>query len=597
MRRWLSALTCLTAALAVTLPAAPATASTVDRQAAPPVAKAVPGSQVALAKQHDDLTTAAYVDDGGALTVSWATYTNPWHPAVRISGPLAKPGSPVALAKQAPKRLTAAFMDTTGRLMVAWVDDTASWHPPVAISGPVGVPGGHVALVPWLVPGLSPVEIGLTAAFLDKDGKLRSTTVFQTEDWPEPTLIDGREGNPGQEIVGTIQDVDGSFRQVFGWTVPNGLVAGHRDGKTGQWRLPNLVASEPESGSTSGGVAMTRIAPGTVGAAMVYGAGTGGQVRVTAGVDDRPWLWPARIGMGGLSLPREAKIAQAMHDDETITAAVLGSAGTFNVATAQVGRAWGDLRAVSGPVGPAGAPIAMTKQTDEQLTAAFIGEDGQLTLLWADENHSWHGPGKVPSADAEVNRLLDDARARWVRGERDQAIATTRQAITLARLITGYDQRYAVTLGDALADPLATYLAETGNRDEAIATLREAAEIFTRAGDRARADAAKQRLAGFGVFTGRWILQQSNGYTVHLDAGLADTAGGFTATASFDGVNGTIVGGKVSATGTSFEIHWADGVVGRYTGQRGADGRWTGETVRLTGEPITARWTATVATP
>lgn len=115
-----------------------------------PFARAVPGTPIALAKQARDVLVAAFIDNRGQLAISFAVGNGPWSRPGAIGGPFALPGSPVALGQQAENMLTAAAIGLDGSLYIAWVDDLGvDWRAPISIGAPQQAPfpaRGGVAL-------------------------------------------------------------------------------------------------------------------------------------------------------------------------------------------------------------------------------------------------------------------------------------------------------------------------------------------------------------------------------------------------------------------------------------------------------------------
>ncbi|MCF3179732.1 hypothetical protein IPZ70_07235 [Streptomyces polychromogenes] len=87
---------------------------------------------------------------------------------------------------------------------------------------------------------------------------------------------------------------------------------------------------------------------------------------------------------------------------------------------------------------------------------------------------------------------------------------------------------------------------------------------------------------------GVWYLYQTNA-TVRVDL-RQDGAGQLFGTVSSGNTVGTLRDGRVEGNHIEFTVGWNHGPVGRYTGDRGGDGRLSGTTVDLTNPSSQATW-------
>jgi len=83
-----------------------------------------------MAKQTDDILTAAFVDKDGYFSIAYVSGTAGWNGPIRIGGPQLDPGTAVALTKQPDHILVAGMFDKSGTFLVAHVTDTDGWVPP-----------------------------------------------------------------------------------------------------------------------------------------------------------------------------------------------------------------------------------------------------------------------------------------------------------------------------------------------------------------------------------------------------------------------------------------------------------------------------------
>ncbi|MEU8438526.1 hypothetical protein AB0F18_37695 [Streptomyces sp. NPDC029216] len=104
----------------------------------------------------------------------------------------------------------------------------------------------------------------------------------------------------------------------------------------------------------------------------------------------------------------------------------------------------------------------------------------------------------------------------------------------------------------------------------------------------AEAPAAPSARAPFFNAGGVWYLYQTNA-TVRVDL-RQDSAGQLFGTVSSGNTVGTLRDGRVDGNHIEFTVGWNHGPVGRYTGDRGGDGRLSGTTVDLTNPSSQATW-------
>ncbi|MCK2244488.1 MULTISPECIES: Ig-like domain-containing protein [unclassified Crossiella] len=247
-----------------------------------------------------------------------------------------------------------------------------------------------------------------------------------------------------------------------------------------------------------------------------------------------------------------------------------------------------------------------------RVTAVYTGDE-VFTGAAVTETHT------VRPDLARAKELIEQGNLLWNRGERADGYIRTAGAIELIRALAAADPAHRRLMAEWLANPAANYLGELGRHGEAVEFVTESTELYdqlirenpgdrsltdgligalweavaihTRTGDTAKADAARNRLIQLGAFVGRWTMTQSNGHVVTLEL-TGDRTGALGGRGTYNGIAGEIRDGRRTVDKVEFVIHWIDGAIGKYTGQRGADGTWSGDSVRLTGEPITARWTA-----
>jgi hypothetical protein len=93
-------------------------------------------------------------------------------------------------------------------------------------------------------------------------------------------------------------------------------------------------------------------------------------------------------------------------------------------------------------------------------------------------------------------------------------------------------------------------------------------------------------------FTGLWSMSQANGFTVRLVVAPADSAGNFVGVASYPRMVGVIRSGHISDHDVVFDIVWADGRQGRYTGYPDRRGGWSGTSYDLAVPSVTVAWSA-----
>jgi hypothetical protein len=301
-----------------------------------------------------------------------------------------------------------------------------------------------------------------------------------------------------------------------------------------------------------------------------------------------------------------------------LTATIFDSDGrvpTGNVAFLDGARVIATQPVTVGPDGTVTAKMLTLRGLSlgtRRLTAVYTG-DAVFTGATVTETHT------VRPNLAYAQELIQVGKQLWSQGDRQGGYVRVAAAVEIARALATADPAHRRQLAEWLAHPAANYLGEMGRHGEAvefvtesielydqlikenpgdtslvdglIGVLWEAVAIHTRTGDQARVDALEKRLADLNVFVGRWTMTQTNGYIVALDM-TGEGSGALGGKASYSGIAGEIKDGRRDGNKVEFTIHWVDGQIGRYTGQRGADGQWSGESVRLTGEPITARWTA-----
>ncbi|MFJ8212510.1 hypothetical protein [Streptomyces sp. NPDC096033] len=104
----------------------------------------------------------------------------------------------------------------------------------------------------------------------------------------------------------------------------------------------------------------------------------------------------------------------------------------------------------------------------------------------------------------------------------------------------------------------------------------------------AGASAAGSARAAFFNASGVWDLYQTNA-TVRVDL-RQDGDGRLFGTVSSGNTVGTLRDGHVDGNHIEFTVGWNHGPVGRYTGDRGGDGRLSGSTVDLTNPSSQATW-------
>jgi hypothetical protein len=148
---------------------------------------APPGASVAASAQFGlTQTDVFFIDNGGALNVSWAVEGGNWQGPVGISpGGVAPPGAPVAASAQFGLTQTDVFfVDNGGGVNVSWVVEGGNWQGPIRISGVGAAPPG--------APVAASAQFGLTQTdvfFADGIGALNVTWVVEAGAWQGPVRI------------------------------------------------------------------------------------------------------------------------------------------------------------------------------------------------------------------------------------------------------------------------------------------------------------------------------------------------------------------------------------------------------------------------
>ncbi|MFG2190351.1 tetratricopeptide repeat protein [Nocardia iowensis] len=553
------------------------------------------GAPITAARVDDDVNAVVVGLDGSLEVTSVSGSGGGWTPISTIApSGTARPRTPIALERHGSlKQFDALFAGPNGEVKIVYGRERQQgWTGPETIA-PAGTIGSNTPIA-LAVQG---DHDQLDAVFAGPNGEVKLMWVEGTGGWHGPETI-APAGTIGSNtpIALAVQGDHDQLDAVFAG--PNGEVKLMWVEGTGGWHGPETIAPAGTIGSNT---PIALAVQGDHDQLDAVFAGPNGEVKLMWVEGTGGWHAPETIAPAG-TIGSNTPIALAVQGDhDQLDAVFAGPNGEVKLMWVEGTGGWHapETIAPAGTIRP-NTPITLVRQGfRDQLDAIFVAPDGSIKVMWVEGTGGWHVPeviaparqGALAHAQARVRALTDEARALWSAGDRDGAITRAREGESLARDIAEYDPAYP-GLGEILVDPLATYLAEAGRRDEAITALREAVDVFTRLGDAAKLDTAKQRLAGLGVFIGRWTMWQTNGFLIQLDVNPADGAGNFDGSAAYDGSTGAIRAGQLGARDVVFEIHWIDGRKGRLTGHLDDQGIWSGDSVDMAVPESTARWSA-----
>jgi hypothetical protein len=304
----------------------------------------VPGGALAASNQFGlpNNTDLFSIDEGGALTVTWAA-PGAWSYPVRLTRPQFFPqGAPLAASQQFGLTQTDVFaVDIHGYLDVTWTGES-SWQGPMRIGTSLFQKGTHIATAQ---------QVGLT-----------QTDVFAV-------------------------DTNGALTVT--WV-----------GGDGSWNSAEITAQglfpvgAPLAASQQFGLTQTD----------VFLVGINGQLQVVWVDGGGAWHGPAVVGSGG-QFPPGAYVAASNQFGLPINTDVfaIDASGDLNVAWVNGGNPFqGPAVLTTGSQYPAGGPLAATQQfgvdqtgqTDVFLTTRL----GFLNVMWVEGGNSWQGPAFVGEA-------------------------------------------------------------------------------------------------------------------------------------------------------------------------------------------------------
>ena len=351
----------------------------------------VPAGHVAASAQFGlNQTDTFFFDASGALNVAWVVEAGAWQGPVTISPHgVAPPGARLAASAQFGLTQTDVFfVDNEGALNVSWVVEAGAWQGPIRIS-PTGIapPGAAVA---------ASAQFGLTQTdvfFVDNEGALNVAWVVEAGAWQGPIRISPTGiAPPGAPLAASAQfglkqtdvffvDNDGALNVA--WVV-----------EAGAWQGPIRISAP---GVAPRGATVAASAQFGLEQTDVFFVDNGGALNVAWVVGAGAWQGPIVISPGGVA-PAGAPLAASAQFGLTQTDVFfVDNAGGLNVSWVVEAGPWqGPLR-ISG-VGAAapGAPVAASAQFGLKQTDVFFADGiGALNVSWVVEAGAWEGPLRI----------------------------------------------------------------------------------------------------------------------------------------------------------------------------------------------------------
>lgn len=352
---------------------------------------AKPGAGIAAHHQVDmHQLDAFFFDERGRLYVSSVTDGEVWQGPLRISQRgIAPAGTHVAAAHQTNHhQLDVFFIDNDGALNVSWVVDRGIWQGPVRISPPGVAPkGGNVATAHQVD------DHQLDVFFIGVDGGLYVSWVIDGGTWQGPVRISPAAIAPEGAPIATAHQVDNHQLDVFFVGNDGGLyVSWVIDGGTWQGPVritPADVAPKGARVATAHQVDHHQL--------DVFFIGVDGALHVCWARDGGVWQGPVGITPVGIA-PGGGGVATGYQvNNHQLDVFFIGEDGGLYVAWVIDGGVWqGPVRITPADVAPKGCPLVTAHQGNtSQLDVMFVGNNRGLNVSWAIGGGVWQGPVNV----------------------------------------------------------------------------------------------------------------------------------------------------------------------------------------------------------
>ncbi|WP_394834449.1 M12 family metallopeptidase [Pendulispora rubella] len=213
-----------------------------------PAGVAPPGAAVATGHQGD-LLDVFFVDNNGAVNVSWIAPGGTWAGPAAITGAnFAPKGGNIGTGIQGTNQLDLLVVDNSGRVNVLWIVPGGTWAGPVALTGNVAPPGASIAM------GHQNAN-QLDALFADNSGRLNVMWIVNGNPWAGPAALTGNGAlAPGAILSAGLQ----SANQLDVFAVnPNGALQVYWIVDGSPWKGPYNISPNGFAPS-GGGVAAVR---------------------------------------------------------------------------------------------------------------------------------------------------------------------------------------------------------------------------------------------------------------------------------------------------------------------------------------------------
>jgi hypothetical protein len=360
-------------------------------EACPDTTSLVSGGSLAASQQFGlpDNTDLFTVDNGGALTVTWAA-PGAWTEPVRISNPQSfRAGAPIAASQQFGLTQTDVFgVDLSGNLDVMWTSN--GWAGPAHIGTSKFIQGTHLA---------TSQQFGLTQTdvfAVDASGALTVTWVGGGGSWNSAEITAQGLFPPGAPLAASQQFgltqtdvflVDNSGHLDVVWVDGGGAWHGPAwAGSGGQFPVGAYVAASNQFG----------LADNT----DVFAVDVNGNLDVAWVNGGNAWDGPAALTAGG-PFPAGAPVAASQQFGVDATGQtdvfVVTARGFLDVMWVEGGNSWKGPSAIGGQL-PGGAQLAVSQQfgLPPQTDVFAINGSGNRTVAWVEQANPWNGPSQIP---------------------------------------------------------------------------------------------------------------------------------------------------------------------------------------------------------